>query len=78
MKENFKCNQCGFFELTDLMVGDCRRSAPEQGGWPMVEVDDWCGDFEPSQEEIAKRKKALNVAYAIIDDVSLNNNDSED
>jgi len=36
----------------------CRRHAPQKAamendcdGWPYVDGDDWCGEFQPTQEE---------------------------
>lgn len=58
-KADFHCSQCGFFELTDALCGDgdCRRSAPEIEGWPVVSEDYWCGDFEPSDKANREAKR---------------------
>lgn len=51
--DNMKCKTCMWFvpkvaanppspEVYDL--GRCRRHAPTMGGYPVVMVNDWCGD----------------------------------
>jgi hypothetical protein len=33
-------------------LGRCRRHAPTMGGWPVVFVNDWCGDHKLDEEKI--------------------------
>ena len=47
------CRDCLFFQPLDgvhEMGPYCRRRAPQENrdgipGWPLVEPDDWCGEF---------------------------------
>lgn len=34
------------FKQNDTGEGQCRRRAPLKRGWPVVRVDDWCGEHE--------------------------------
>ena len=57
---NMKCNTCMFYvpkALSDEAnhaptVGRCRRHAPSMTGFPVVYVDDWCGDHKLDEEKI--------------------------
>jgi hypothetical protein len=33
-------------------LGRCRRHAPTMGGWPVLFVNDWCGDHKLDEEKI--------------------------
>jgi hypothetical protein len=33
-------------------LGRCRRHAPTMNGWPVVFVNDWCGDHKLDEEKI--------------------------
>ena len=33
-------------------LGRCRRHAPTMSGWPVVFVNDWCGDHKIDEEKI--------------------------
>ena len=54
-----RCKTCRYAHDVPSMVGKavfCRRHSPHsghlnQGEWPLIGIDDWCGDHE---EEIAK------------------------
>ncbi len=56
-----ECQNCKFFRKFNTeyygienTIGRCHRYAPrptserdaESWGWPIVSVDDWCGDFQ--------------------------------
>lgn len=44
-----KCANCEYFDSTDrnaVWNGHCRIDRPTTAGFPTVEPDDWCGDFE--------------------------------
>jgi hypothetical protein len=49
------CEDCHFFEANkdDESIGLCRRNPPvgaasidEKGYWPVVDIDDWCGEYK--------------------------------
>ena len=54
--ENMRCKSCIWFvpkivqEKATYDLGRCRRHAPELGGWPVVFVNDWCGDHKLNEE----------------------------
>lgn len=33
-------------------LGRCRRHAPTMTGWPVVFVNDWCGDHKIDEEKV--------------------------
>ena len=49
-----KCKTCMWFILkegTRKGIGRCRRHAPTMSGYPVVFVDDWCGDHKLDENE---------------------------
>jgi hypothetical protein len=56
------CGDCGYFAPTDAAHGVCHRRAPGPlssvdsarpaawACWPLVAVDDWCGEFKSHSE----------------------------
>lgn len=63
--ENMKCKTCIWFcpkadEGCIVNLGRCRRHAPTMNGYPVVFVNDWCGDhklnekcyIEPTTEKV--------------------------
>lgn len=49
--DRMKCRTCMWFVRKETRpgadlseIGRCRRHAPAMGGYPVVMVDDWCGD----------------------------------
>lgn len=57
------CEMCKFFEPNEPSDGECRRHAPavvtqdindkisrRLAVWPVVEIVDWCGEFEPGRD----------------------------
>lgn len=65
--EGMRCKTCMFFvpkvangvvvvgeELTNPIyhLGRCRRHAPTMSGWPVVFVNDWCGDHKIDEEKV--------------------------
>ena len=49
--EGMRCKSCMWFTpkeradgITD--IGRCRRHAPSMNGYPVVFVNDWCGDHK--------------------------------
>jgi len=67
---NIHCSNCRFFISTgkqtlklirngkaintDTTIGQCRRHAPAMRSWPVIQGNDWCGDF--------KRNRGLEVS----------------
>jgi hypothetical protein len=46
------CMRCRFWAPSERIpeeVGQCRRSAPMQAGWPDTGKDEWCGDYSTSR-----------------------------
>ena len=58
--DNMKCKTCIWFvpkaSILDNShnVGRCRRHAPSMGGYPVVMINDWCGDHRIDENKIAK------------------------
>lgn len=65
--DNMKCKTCmwfvpkiaskdprgdGSFEKPVFDMGRCRRHAPTMNGYPVVFVNDWCGDHKLDEEKI--------------------------
>ena len=59
--DNMKCKTCMFFvpkaskdtsgnEVWHL--GRCRRNAPTMGGFPVVFVNDWCGNHKLDENKL--------------------------
>lgn len=50
------CEHCVYFEQQDENTGFCRRHAPtpsptdDPDYWPLVLVNDWCGEYAPSTQ----------------------------
>ena len=57
--ENMRCKTCMWFapkyRATDSVVdiGRCRRHAPTMNGYPVVFVNDWCGDHKLNENSLA-------------------------
>jgi hypothetical protein len=52
-----KCATCMWFvikisETRISATGRCRRHAPTMNGYPVVYVDDWCGDHKVDENKI--------------------------
>jgi hypothetical protein len=60
--DNMKCKTCMWFVPKKPMtiegydpvydLGRCRRHAPSMGGYPVVFVNDWCGDHRLDENRI--------------------------
>lgn len=61
--EGMRCKKCIWFvpkvreegpqiSLKAYDVGRCRRHAPSMGGYPVVFVNDWCGDHRIDENRI--------------------------
>lgn len=66
--EGMKCKTCMWFTpkvnkqgVTDL--GRCRRHAPSMNGYPVVFVNDWCGDHK-LDENLYINTKAFSSPFA--------------
>jgi hypothetical protein len=42
-------------------LGRCRRHAPTMAGWPVVFVNDWCGDHKLDENKWARQQDPLMV-----------------
>lgn len=57
---NMRCHTCMWYMPKALAeevnhgptLGRCRRHAPTMNGFPVVYVDDWCGDHKVDEEKI--------------------------
>ena len=64
------CKDCKFYkELEPLetgVIGECRRNPPHADlSFPMVDDDDWCGEFAPIESEAAPAFDAAEVGQLI-------------
>lgn len=56
--DNMKCKTCMWFvpkavsEERKLGLGRCRRHCPTMGGFPVVFVNDWCGDHRIDENKL--------------------------
>jgi len=55
--QNMKCKTCMWFvpkvDVEDIInLGRCRRHAPSMNGFPVVFVNDWCGDHRLDENKI--------------------------
>lgn len=49
--ENMRCKTCMWFRAKENLrgiadMGRCRRHSPTMSGFPVVFVNDWCGDHK--------------------------------
>jgi hypothetical protein len=66
-----RCDACGYFTLVTGVEGTCRRAAPRPGpaadaaavGWPVVRVDDWCGEYYPSAAALTGEPTATTATW---------------
>ena len=45
------CTECRYYKETSETRGECRYGHPNPN-WPVVMVDDWCGEFDNGSAEI--------------------------
>lgn len=55
--DNMKCKTCMWFvgkvdNLGVINLGRCRRHAPTMNGYPVVFVNDWCGDHKLDENKL--------------------------
>ena len=61
--DNMRCKKCIWFvpkkpnegrimNPSSYDIGRCRRHAPTMGGYPVVFVNDWCGDHRLDENKI--------------------------
>lgn len=57
--ENMKCKTCMFFvpkrkkeNPNSYDIGRCRINAPTMKGWPVMFVNDWCGEHKLDENKI--------------------------
>lgn len=62
------CRTCEFFDLQVDPAGLCRCGLPAKStpSWPTVQKADWCGQYQPSEED--GRLAALRSAKRILSD----------
>ena len=44
--EHMKCRTCMWFVVKKAEIGRCRRRSPTMAGFPVVFLNDWCGDHK--------------------------------
>ncbi len=52
-----RCQTCMYFvpkadEGEVVQIGRCRKHAPTLDGWPVMMVDDWCGDHKLDKDRM--------------------------
>jgi len=56
-----KCRTCMWFVIKGtqeeqvgkpIILGRCRRHAPSMNGYPVVYLDDWCGDHKIDENKL--------------------------
>jgi coenzyme F420-reducing hydrogenase beta subunit len=50
--EGMRCKSCMWFAPKAADIGRCRRHAPTMNGYPVVFVNDWCGDHKLNENWI--------------------------
>ncbi len=55
--DNMRCKTCMWFvpkvaESISYDLGRCRRHAPTMNGYPVVFVNDWCGDHKLDESKL--------------------------
>lgn len=48
-----ECCHCRFFrnQATAAGSGECHRRVPDpRGAWPVIQQNEWCGEFEPREK----------------------------
>jgi hypothetical protein len=56
--KGMRCKTCMFFvpkvgeDRATYDLGRCRRHAPTMGGFPVVFVNDWCGDHRIDENKV--------------------------
>lgn len=56
--QNMTCLKCMWFALKESKentvqdLGRCRRHAPSMNGYPVVYVNDWCGDHKLDENKV--------------------------
>ena len=55
-KTNFGCDSCMFYVPKKDNEGRCRRNAPTMKGYPVVYIDDWCGEHKKGSNPIRDKK----------------------
>lgn len=56
--EGMRCKTCMWFApkeqigKPEINLGRCRRHAPSMNGYPVVFVNDWCGDHKLNENAV--------------------------
>jgi len=53
----FVCEKKKVVNETPRKVGRCRRHAPTTQGYPVVFMDDWCGDWKLDENKVGVLEK---------------------
>lgn len=69
--ENMKCKTCMWFSPKESAngvanLGRCRRHAPTMSGFPVMFVNDWCGDHKLNENcftEPSNAQKCINGEF---------------
>lgn len=49
------CRKCMWFVLKKNIIGRCRRHAPTMSGYPVVTINDWCGDHKLDENKLEEK-----------------------
>ena len=52
IRRHMYCITCMYFAYDKGRTGECRRHAPTFEGWPIVKLNDWCGDHKISNKPV--------------------------
>lgn len=60
-KTDFGCNSCMFYVPKADMgrLGRCRRNAPTMKGYPVVYINDWCGEHKKGSNPVRDNNEVL-------------------
>lgn len=57
--KNMSCATCMYFvpkvpgePTQEAKLGRCRRHAPSMSGWPVMFLEDWCGDHKLDENKL--------------------------
>jgi len=66
--EGMKCKTCMWFSPKEnkqgiVNLGRCRRHAPSMNGYPVVFVNDWCGDHKLNENTYIDQEATVSVKF---------------
>lgn len=74
--EGMKCKTCMWFApkvqtiqeqpvvVTAVNLGRCRRRCPTMNGYPVVFVNDWCGDHKLNENTVLPEQRSVSANEA--------------